>query len=45
MQAALISASLLIVLAMLGSIVWLSMARPLTQSEAVPPLETADETV
>lgn len=43
MQAALISASLLIVLAMLGSIVWLSIARARPQSEAVP-LETADET-
>jgi len=43
MQAALLSASLLLVLGMLGSFLWLSLVRTRHQSEAVA-VETADET-
>jgi len=44
MQAVLLTTSLLLVLAMLGSLVWLSALRPRPETEAVP-VDAADDTV
>ncbi len=44
MQAVLLTTSLLLVLAMIGSLVWLTALRPSPEGEAIP-VNPADDTV